>query len=131
MNTDTVADLLTRIRNARLRHSEKVSLPHSCFKEEIVRLLKSEGYLKDYKVVTQDDKKSLTVYLKYGADGSCVINELVRVSKPGRRVYCKASELPKVRDGLGIALISTPKGLMSNKECKKLKVGGEVVCYVF
>ena len=133
MNTDPVADMLTRIRNAVQRKHEKVSLPNSKIKAEILRVLKEEGYIKDYKIIKVDDKKSanLTIYLKYASDGSNLINKIIRVSKPGCRVYRKVDEFKKVLDTLGSAIVSTHKGVMSDKECRKLKLGGEVICYVY
>lgn len=126
--TDPIADMLTRIRNANQRHHEKITLPTSVHKEAIIKVLKQEGYLKDYKVV---DKKTLVVFLKYGPKGEKVIHQIVRVSSPGRRIYKNIKELGKVIDGLGTMVISTSKGVMSDKECRKLKLGGEVLLQVW
>lgn len=133
MNTDPVADMLTRIRNASQRKHEKISLPVSSIKKEIVRVLKEEGYIKDYKIVKVEDNKSpnMTIYLKYTQDGSSLINKIIRVSKPGCRVYKKVDEFKKVLDTLGTSIVSTHKGIMSDKECRKLKLGGEVLCYIY
>lgn len=129
--TDPVADMLTRIRNAIVRKSENVNMPSSNFKKALVKVFKDSGYIADYKHV--DDKKSglLKIYLKYGPDGESVITEIKRISTPGRRVYAGADNLPKVLDGLGISIISTPKGVMTDKECRKLNLGGEVICKIW
>lgn len=133
MANDSVSDMLTRIKNALLRYSEKVTMPSSKLKTEIAQVLKKEGYIKDYKITKSDKKKfsNITVYLKYGTDGGPIINTLKRVSKPGRRIYRKVKDFKRVLDGLGIAIISTPKGVMSDKECRKLNLGGEVLCYIY
>ena len=132
MISDPVADMLTRIRNARARKSEKVSMPASKIKSEVARVLKQEGYINDYKTVKVDKVKSnMTVYLKYNNYGECAINKLVRVSKSGRRIYRGVDNFGKVLDGLGITIVSTSKGVMSDKECKKLNLGGEVFCYIY
>ncbi|MBI4833429.1 MAG: 30S ribosomal protein S8 [Planctomycetes bacterium] len=133
MSTDPVADMLTMIRNARMRGTEKVNMPVSSIKLEIARVLKEEGYIKDYKTVKAEDKKNntLAVYLKYGEDGECIINKIVRISKPGRRVYCRVKNMSKILDGLGVSILSTPKGVMSDKECRKLNLGGEIICNVY
>lgn len=133
MSTDPVADMLTIIRNARMRGIEKVNMPLSSIKVEIARVLKEEGYIKDYKIVKAEDKKNnaLVIYLKYGEDGECIINKIVRVSKPGRRVYCKVKDMKKILDGLGVSILSTPKGVMSDKECRKLNLGGEILCNIY
>ena len=131
MSTDPVADMLTRIRNALLRKADKVTMPASNFKTAIVKIMKKEGCIKDYKKV--DDKKSglLTVYLKYTPEGNSVINRVIRVSKPGHRYYRGAQKLDKVMDGLGISIVSTSKGVMSDKESRKLNLGGEVICKIY
>jgi len=133
MSTDPVADMLTMIRNARMRGIEKVNMPLSSIKVEIARVLKEEGYIKDYKTVKAEDKKNnaLAIYLKYGEDGECIINKIVRVSKPGRRVYCKVKNMKSILDGLGVSILSTPKGVMSDKECRKLNLGGEILCNIY
>ncbi|MFA5794121.1 MAG: 30S ribosomal protein S8 [Candidatus Brocadiia bacterium] len=128
---DPVADMLTRIRNAKIRNLESVDMPSSSMKKAIAKVLKESGYISDFKFVS--DKKSglLKIYLKYSPDGESMITEIVRVSKPGRRIYAGVSELPKVLDGLGLSIISTPKGIMGDKECRKLNLGGEVLCKVW
>jgi len=133
MNTDPLADMFTRIRNAYVRQHEKVLVPASQFKANVLKVLKEEGYIKDYKIVTVDKKKSglITVYLKYDSEGNSIISKLKRVSKPGCRVYHRVENFKKVLDGLGTAIISTHKGIMSDKECRKLKLGGEVLCYIW
>lgn len=129
--TDPVADMLTRIRNANQRYYEKVSMPASRVKEAIAKVFKKEGYLKDYKVIKNKNMKTLVLFLKYEPGGNRLINRIIRVSKPGRRVYRGVDELGKVLDGLGIAVVSTSKGMMSDKECRKLKIGGELICQVW
>ncbi|MFH1226874.1 MAG: 30S ribosomal protein S8 [Planctomycetota bacterium] len=128
---DPVADLLTRIRNAKVRKSENVDIPSSNLKKAIVKVLKESGYISDFKFV--GDKKSglLRIYLKYSPEGESMITEITRISKPGRRIYAGVNELPKVLDGLGLSIISTPKGVMSDKECRKLNLGGEIICKVW
>lgn len=128
--TDPIADLFTRIRNANQMRHESVTLPHSKLKTEICRILKDEGFIKGYKV-EGDAKKNLVVELKYGRSNERVISGIKRVSKPGLRVYAKCEDLPKVLNGLGLAIISTPKGVMSEKQARKENVGGEVIAYVW
>ena len=128
--TDPIADLFTRIRNANQMRHESVTLPHSKVKTEIARILKEEGFINGYKV-DGDVKKNLIVELKYGRSNEKVISGLKRVSKPGLRVYAKCDELPKVLNGLGLAIISTPKGVMSEKQARKENVGGEVIAYIW
>ena len=127
--TDPIADMLTRIRNANLVRNEKVSMPSSKLKVEIAKLLLEEGYIVDY-VVDGDVKKTLTLTLKYSGNER-VITGLKRISKPGLRVYAEATNLPKVLNGLGIAIISTSKGMTTDKVARKNGVGGEVVAYVW
>ncbi len=135
--TDPVADLLTRIRNANLNGYRKLTLPHSNLKKNVLRVLKDQGYIVDYRSEMMDvrgqknQKATLCVELKYGPDGEKVITHIQRVSKPGRRWYSGADELPNVLDGLGIAVVSTSKGVLSNIEARKLGVGGEVLCEVW
>ena len=128
--TDPIADLLTRVRNALRIECKRVSIPYSRVKEEICRVLKEEGFIIDCRV-TEDPKKTLHVFLKYGPHGERVINEIKRVSKPGRRIYRPATEIPRVLNGLGIAILSTSKGIMSGRQCHSQKVGGEVLCTVW
>ena len=127
--TDPIADMLTRIRNANQMKNEKVNMPHSKVKVEIAKLLQEEGYITNY-VVTGDVKKQLTFTLKY-VNNERVITGLKRISKPGLRVYTGVEDLPRVLNGLGIAIISTPNGLLTDKTARKNKVGGEVVAYVW
>lgn len=128
--TDPIADMLTRIRNANAVMHEKVDVPHSVLKDKIAEILKEEGYISNYKVVTDGNKKNLRVYLKYDGKDR-VIKGIKRISKPGRRVYTSVESLPKVLGGLGIAIVSTPNGVITDKECRKHSVGGEVLCYVW
>ena len=131
MMTDPIADMLTRIRNANSIYRKEVDIPHSNLKENIAKKLRQGGFIKDYKVKDASPQKILTIYLKYGPDGEKVIREIRRVSKPGRRVYQGVKELKKVINGLGIAIVSTSKGVLTDGECRKLKVGGEVLCIVW
>ena len=124
--TDTIADMLTRIRNAKQMRYETVEIPTSKIKKEIARILKEDGFINDYKV----EDRTLTVNLKY-VDKESVITGLKRISKPGLRVYAKSDEIPKVLNGLGIAIISTSKGIMTDKEARKENIGGEVLAYIW
>ena len=129
--TDPLADMLTRIRNAITAKHENVSVPASRIKEDIAKILVSEGYIKEYKVEGEGIEKTLVIELKYGAKGEKVITGIKRVSKPGLRVYAGCEDLPKVLGGLGVAIISTPKGLMTDREARKARHGGEVLAYVW
>ena len=129
--TDPIADMITRIRNAQMRTLNTVSIPSSKFRAKILDVLKEEGYISDYKTLT--DKKNkifLLVDLKY-YNGSPVIKEIKRVSKPGRRIYARANSIPKIQNGLGLAIVSTSKGIMTDEEARSQKVGGEIICRVF
>ena len=127
--SDPIGDMLARIKNAQVRNHSKVSLPSSKFKAKIADVLKSEGYIIDYKI--NDDKKpSIEINLKYNS-GNPVINTFERVSKPGRRIFSSASSLPKINNGLGIAIVSTPQGVMTDVDARKKKLGGEIICKVF
>ena len=128
--TDTIADMLTRIRNANSMRYEEVRVPSSNIKKEIARILKEEGFIKDYKIVSDDAQGTIVLTLKYNKKER-VITGLKRISKPGLRVYAKNDEIPKVLNGLGIAIISTSKGVMSDKKARALGVGGEVIAYVW
>ena len=128
--TDPIADALTRIRNANLVKHETVSMPQSKLKEELVKVLQKEGYIENYVVEQKDGFKYLNITLKY-INNESVICGLQRISKPGLRVYSKAKNMPRVFDGMGIAVISTSKGLMTEKEARTNKLGGEVLCYVW
>ena len=129
--TDTIADMLTRIRNANQMRYEEVKVPSSKIKAEIARILKEEGFIKEYKVVSENVQKNILLTLKYGNKKEKVITGLKRISKPGLRVYVKSDEIPRVLNGLGIAIISTSKGLMTDKEARKQNLGGEVLAYVW
>ncbi len=128
--TDPIADMLTRIRNALVVKHDEVDIPASNMKKEIARILLAEGYIKSYELVG-DNKETIKVTLKYGPKGEKVISGLKRISKPGLRIYSGKDELPKVLGGLGIAIISTPKGVMTDKEARKQNHGGEVLAYVW
>ena len=128
--TDPIADMLTRIRNGLQARHETVSMPASKEKTEIAKILKNEGFITDY-AVEGDVKKTMTITLKYGPNKEKVINGLKRISKPGLRVYAKVENMPRVLNGLGIAIISTSHGLMTDMEAKAKRVGGEVVAYVW
>ena len=125
--TDPIADMLTRIRNKNQNRDKLVSMPTSKMKEEIAKILKEEGFIEEFKV----EDKTLTLTLKYANNKERVITGLKRISKPGLRVYAKASEIPTVLNGLGIAIISTPNGVITDKEARKNNVGGEVIAYIW
>ena len=127
--TDPIADMLTRIRNANSAYHEKVEMPASTMKAAVLNILKEEGFVKNYETV--DDGKTLKVTLKYGSNKEKVITGIKRISKPGLRVYASKEELPRVLGGLGIAVISTSQGVMSDKKARKLGLGGEVIAYVW
>ena len=129
--TDTIADMLTRIRNANQMRYQEVSVPASNLKVSLAKILKDEGFIEDYKLVNDDVQGTILVTLKYGQNKERVITGLKRISKPGLRVYAKAGEVPKVLNGLGIAVISTSHGVMTDKEARKENLGGEVLCYIW
>ena len=129
--TDPVADMLTRIRNANVAGHEFVEIPASKIKKNIAEILTKEGYIKGFEMIEDGVQGSIKVQMKYGADKARVITGIKRISKPGLKVYVKADEVPRVLGGLGIAIISTSNGLITDKEARKLGVGGEVVCYVW
>ena len=128
--SDPIGDMIARVKNAQDRNHKKVELPSSNFKARIADILKNEGFIKDFKVDTKDNKAILSLELKYHS-GSPVISTFVRVSKPGRRIFSSAEGLPKINNGLGIAIISTPKGVMTDIDARKQRVGGEIICKVF
>ena len=129
--TDPIADMITRIRNAQLRTLNKVSIPNSKFRARILDVLKEEGYISNYKFLTdKKNKGSLLVDLKY-SNGLPVIKEITRVSKPGRRIYTKAESIPKIKNGLGIVIVSTSMGIMSDNDARSKNIGGEIICRVF
>tara|TARA_B100001741_G_scaffold286556_1_gene263493 strand:+ start:342 stop:737 length:396 start_codon:yes stop_codon:yes gene_type:complete len=127
---DPIGDMIARIKNAQLRNHKKVELPSSNFKIKIAEVLKNEGYIKDYEVLSEENKFKLKIELKYSY-GSPVISSIQRVSKPGRRIFSSAESLPKINNGLGIAIVSTPKGVMTDIDARKQKIGGEIICKVF
>lgn len=129
--TDPIADLLTRIRNANQMRYNEVVVPKSNVKLEIVKILKDEGYIADYKVIKEEVQDNIVITLKYGKNKERVISGLKRISKPGLRVYAKAEEVPTVLNGLGISIVSTSKGIMTGKEARKENLGGEVLAYVW
>ena len=128
--TDPIADMLTRIRNGNMAKHTEVKVPFSKIKESMANILKNEGYIAGYEIKEEGNIRDIVVTLKY-MDGDAVIKGLKRISKPGRRVYTSVENLPKVLGGLGIAIVSTPKGVITDKECRKHSVGGEVLCYVW
>ena len=127
---DPIGDMLARIKNSQLRNHKKVEMPSSNFKSKIAEVLKNEGYIIDYKVSSEEKKPTLSLELKYHS-GNPVISAFERVSKPGRRIFSSADSLPKINNGLGIAIVSTPKGVMTDIDARKQKVGGEIICKVF
>ena len=129
--TDPIADMLTRIRNANVMSYKEVEVPASKIKVEIARILKEEGFINDYKIKKNNVQNIIVLNLKYGENKEQVITGLKRISKPGLRVYAKADEVPRVLNGLGIAIISTSKGVMSDKEARKNGLGGEVLAYIW
>lgn len=131
MMTDPIADMLTRIRNANMVKHEKLELPASKIKAEIADILKREGFVRDYEVIEDSKQGVLRIFLKYGPNEEKVITGIKRISKPGLRVYAKADEVPRVLNGLGIAIVSTSKGVLSDKEARSQAVGGEVLAYVW
>ena len=128
--SDPVGDMLARIKNSQVRNHKKVQLPSSKFKVKIVEVLKNEGYIIDFKVDDDEKKPNLEINLKYNF-GNPVISNIERISKPGRRIFSSAESLPKINNGLGIAIVSTPKGVMTDVDARKHKIGGEIICKVF
>jgi len=129
--TDPIADMLTRIRNASMVYHESVDVPASNLKKELARILKQEGFIRDYRIIDDGKQGVVRLYLKYGPNKQRVIAGLKRISKPGRRVYARRDQIPRVLGGLGIAVLSTSKGVMTDKEARRQGVGGEVICYVW
>ena len=129
--TDPIADMLTRIRNANMVRHEKLEVPASNIKKEIAKILKREGFIRDVEYAEDNKQGIIRIFLKYGKDNERVITGLKRISKPGLRVYAKTDEVPKVLNGLGIALVSTSNGLLTDKEARAKKVGGEILAYVW
>ena len=128
--SDPIGDMIARIKNAQSRSHKKVNLPSSNFKIKIADILKNEGFIKDFKVENINNKATLLLELKYHS-GNPVISTFERVSKPGRRIFSSAESLPKINNGLGIAIVSTPKGVMTDIDARKQRVGGEIICKVF
>tara|TARA_E500000331_G_scaffold328701_1_gene348685 strand:+ start:719 stop:1117 length:399 start_codon:yes stop_codon:yes gene_type:complete len=129
--TDPIGDMFSRIRNGQMRSLNSIDIPSSNFRKNILKILKEEGYIKDFYIEKSENNKiSLKVNLKY-YEGDPVIKEIKRISKPGRRVYSRANSIPRVMNGLGLAILSTPKGVMTDAEAKKNNIGGEIICKVF
>ena len=128
--SDPIGDMLARLKNSQMRNHKKIQLPSSKFKAKIAEILKTEGYIIDYEIKSEENKSNLLISLKYNS-GNPVISSIERISKPGRRIFSSAESLPKVNNGLGIAIISTPKGVMTDIDARKQKVGGEIICKVF
>ena len=129
--TDPIADFLTRIRNANLVRHETVEVPASKMKEAIAKILEEQGYIKGYEVLEDDKQGIIRVFMKYGADNQRIITNLRRISKPGLRVYAKSDEIPKVLNGLGITIVSTSEGVVTDKEARQKNIGGEILAYVW
>lgn len=129
--TDPVADMLTRIRNASTAHHEFVDIPASKLKQNVAVILKQQGFVKDFENVKDSRYPTLRLHLRYSANRAPVITGIRRVSKPGQRIYAKASKMPRVLGGLGVAIVSTPQGLMTERQARRSNVGGEVLCYVW
>ena len=129
--TDPIADMLTRIRNAGMVRKKEVGIPSSNIKVSIAKILKDEGYIKNYKVIDNKKQGILKLFLKYTKEKENVISGLERVSKPGCRIYCKKDSIPKVLDGLGVVVISTSKGVYTGKKCEEIGLGGEVICQIW
>ncbi len=129
--TDPIADMLTRIRNANIVYREVVDVPASRMKRALADILKQEGYIRDYELIEDGKQGVLRIHLKYGANRERVISGLKRISRPGLRVYAGYDELPRVLGGLGIAIISTSRGVMTEKQAREQRIGGEVLCYVW
>ena len=128
---DPIGDMITRIRNAQMRMLKSVNIPASKFRAKILDVLKQEGYISDYKSQTDsENKENLSVKLKYN-NGSPVIKEIKRISKPGRRIYAKATSIPRIQNGLGLAIVSTSKGIMTDNDARNKNIGGEIICRVF
>jgi len=128
--SDPIGDMLARIKNAQGRSYKKITMPSSNFKSKIAEVLKNEGFILDYKIISENSKSLMEINLKYNL-GNPVIQTIERVSKPGRRIFSRADSLMRINNGLGIAIISTPKGVMSDIDARKQKVGGEIICKVF
>ena len=128
--SDPIGDMIARVKNAQARNHKKVDLPSSNFKSKIADILKNEGFIKDFKISIEEKKNILSLELKYHS-GNPVISNFERVSKPGRRIFSSAESLPKINNGLGIAIVSTPKGVMTDIDARRQNIGGEIICKVF
>jgi small subunit ribosomal protein S8 len=131
MMTDPISDMLTRIRNASLARHDRVEMPHSRLKESLAGVLKGEGYLDDVRVAEGEGRRTLTLILRYGRDKVSAIDGVRRVSAPGRRVYVRHDRIPRVRSGMGVSILSTSRGVMTDTEARKQKVGGELLCEIW
>jgi len=131
MMTDPIADMLTRIRNASMARHDRIEMPHSKLKEHVASVMKSEGYLDDVRVSEADDSKLLTLVLRYGRDRQSAIDGLKRVSTPGRRVYVRHDRIDRVRSGMGISILSTSRGVMTDRDARRQRVGGELLCEIW
>lgn len=131
MMTDPISDMLTRIRNALMARHEDMEMPASKMKTEIAAILKAEGFIKNYHLIEDKRQGILKIYFKYSQKGESVIRGLKRISKPGCRVYADTKAIPRVVNGLGIAILTTPKGVLTDQACRQLRVGGEVLCYIW
>ena len=129
--TDPLADMLTRIRNAYAAKHQKVDVPISNLKLEVARILKEEGFINNYKVIGDGVRRNIRVYLRYGPKGEQVVSKIVRVSKPGCRVYAGSATIPRVLGGIGISILSTSRGLMTDRQARREKVGGEIICRLY
>jgi small subunit ribosomal protein S8 len=129
--TDSIADMLTRLRNANTARHDHVMIPASRFKVEIAKILKTEGFIADYQVVERQPQSQLRLQLRYGPRRTQILSGIRRVSRPGLRIYRKRADVPQVRGGLGVAILSTSRGIMTDKDARRLGVGGEVICYVW
>lgn len=127
---DPISDMLTRIRNANRNNAAAVNIPYSKLKHELANVLRREGYVNEVRTEGEGPAKVLSLVMRYGPDGETVIHRIDRISRPGRRVYTSATEIPRVRGGMGICILSTSRGVLSDRECRKQKVGGEVLCKV-
>ena len=129
--SDPIADMLTVIRNANMIKQEKVDIPASKLKMEIIKIFKNEGFIKNFKLIEDNNKSYIRVYLKYTTNGECVIHNLKRVSKPGLRIYRRKHEIPRIFNGYGTSIISTSKGVLTDKKAREQNVGGEVLCFIW
>ena len=128
---DPISDMLTRIRNAILRDKDVTRMPFSKYKMNILNVLQNEGFIKNYEMIEEEGKKNILVYLKYAANGNPVLNKLIRVSKPSCRQYVGADEVKPILNGIGISILSTSKGVLSDKQCREQNVGGEIICEIY